>query len=136
VNSPELVAVHPGVVMATFPVLPNPTVAVTWVSEFAVKLYAFTPPKLTWSVWLRLTPVMFTEVPLGPLVGAKPVICGMTLNILLLFSVRLVVVTLTKSVVAPFGTTVVISLAEITVNDAPVLPKLTLLALVKFVPRM
>ena len=51
--------------------------------------------------------MIVTEVPTGPLVGEKPVIWGMTRNILLLFSVPLEVVTVTKPVVAPLGTAAV-----------------------------
>ena len=98
-NVPELVAVPPGVVTVIFPVLaPLGTVAVTLVLEFTVKLVAFTPPKVTLVVCFRLTPVIVTEVPTGPLVGEKAVICGMTRNILLLTKVRLGVVTATKPV--------------------------------------
>ena len=43
-----LVAVPPGVVIAILPVLaPVGTVAVTWMSEFAVNVVAATPPKVT-----------------------------------------------------------------------------------------
>jgi hypothetical protein len=46
-----LVAVPPGVVMTIFPVFaPAGTVAVTCVSEFTVKVVAFTPPKVTFVV--------------------------------------------------------------------------------------
>ena len=66
----------------------------------------------------------------------KLVIYGSTRNILLLFSVPPEVVTLTGPVVAPLGTVVLISVAETTVNVAEVPLKLTLLALVRFVPKM
>jgi hypothetical protein len=51
VNTPELTAVPPRVVIAIFPVFaPVGTVAVTRVSEFTVKLVAFTPPNVTFVV--------------------------------------------------------------------------------------
>ena len=43
---------------------PVGTVAVTWVSELAVNVVAFTPPKVTLVVGVRLFPVMTTEVSL------------------------------------------------------------------------
>ena len=54
----------------------------------------------------------------------------------LLFSVFLGVVTVTKPVVAPLGTVVLISDFETTVNIAVVPLKVTLVALFKFVPRI
>jgi hypothetical protein len=58
-----LVAVPPRVVITIFPVTaPVGTIAVTWLSEFTVKV-AFTPPKVTFDVCFRLTPVMVTEAP-------------------------------------------------------------------------
>lgn len=94
--------------MAIFPVTaPVGTVAVTCMSEFEVNVVAFTPPKVTFVVCLRLTPVMVTTVPTAPLVGLKLVICVVTRNLLLLVNVPLDVVTLTKPVVAPLGTAAV-----------------------------
>lgn len=80
-----LVAVPPEVVIAMCPVLaPVGTVASTSVSEITVNSVAFTPPKLTVLVCVRLTPVMVTTVPTVPLVGVKLVICGVTRNAMLL----------------------------------------------------
>ena len=104
VNVPELVAVPPAVVILILPVTaPLGTIAVTLVSEFTVKVVAFTPPKVTFVVCLRLTPVIVTEAPTAPLVGEKLVICGMTRNFLLLVSTPPGVATVTKPVVAPLG---------------------------------
>ncbi len=103
-----LVAVPPKVVVPIFPVFaPVGTVAFTCVSEPTVTTVAFTPPNVTFVVCLRLTPVMVTRVPAGPLVGLKLVICGITRNILLLFSVTPEVITVTEPVVAPLGTVAV-----------------------------
>jgi hypothetical protein len=77
---------------------------VTWVSEFAVKLVASTPPKPTSVVCVRLTPVIVTCVPTAPLVGLKLRSCGRTRNGRLLVKVPLGVVTITGPVVAPAGT--------------------------------
>ena len=77
-----LVAVPPAVVTTIRPVLTTAeTVAVTCVSEFTVNELAFTPPKATALVCVRLTPVIFTAVPTAPLAGLKLVICGMTRNL-------------------------------------------------------
>ena len=47
VNVPLLVPVPIGVVTATVPVEPDPTTAVTWLSESTVKLAAAVPPNVT-----------------------------------------------------------------------------------------
>ena len=74
-----LVTVPPAVVIAIGPVFASSgTVAVTLVLESTVKLVAATPSKVTLVVPVRLTPVMVTSVPTGPLVGVKLVICGVT----------------------------------------------------------
>jgi hypothetical protein len=105
VNVPELVAVPPGVVITMCPVFaPLGTVAVTCVSEFTVTTVAFTPPKVTFVVCVRLTPVIVTTVPTGPLGGEKVLICGITRNFWLLRKLPAKVVTVTKPVVAPLGT--------------------------------
>jgi hypothetical protein len=101
-------AVPPGVVVTILPVTaPVGTVAVTCVSEFTVKVVAATPPKVTFEVWVRLTPVMATTAPTGPLGGEKLLSCGVTRKVLLLVRVPLVVVTVTEPVVAPLGTVAV-----------------------------
>ena len=69
VKVPELVAVPPCVVIVVFPLTaPVGTVAVAWVSEFTVKLFAATLPNLICLVCLRLMPLMATSVPIGSLV--------------------------------------------------------------------
>src|SRR5271170_1119308 len=83
-----LVAVPPFVVIVIFPVFAAVgTVAVTSVSESAVKSVAATPSKLTRVVCVRLTPVIVSSVPTAPLVGVKLVICGVTRKAALLWSV-------------------------------------------------
>ena len=73
---PELVAVPPGVVAETVPVVPLPTTAVIWVAEFTMKLAAAVPPKVTDVAPVRLVPVMITEVPLPPDAGVNELIVG------------------------------------------------------------
>ena len=71
-----LEVVPPDVVMLIFPVFaPVGTVAITCVSEFTVNIVATTLPNDTFVVCFRLTPVILTEVPTGPLVGLRLVIC-------------------------------------------------------------
>ena len=71
VKTPVLQVLPPAAVIAMGPVFaPLGTVAVACVSEFTVKL-ALTPLKCTFVVCVRLTPVMVTGVPTGPLVGLK-----------------------------------------------------------------
>src|ERR1017187_5038101 len=79
---------------------------------------------------------MTTTVPTGPLVGEKLEITGVTRKARLLKSVPPGVVTRTLPVVAPAGTVVEISEAETTVNAAAVPLKLTLVAPVRFVPKI
>ena len=118
VKVPVLVAVPPGVATPILPVFaPVGTVLVIWVSESTVKLVALTPPKLTLLAPVKLSPVITTLVPTGPLVGEKLEIVGVTRNFTLLVKVRLGVVTFTLPVVAPLGTVVVISVLE-TLNVA------------------
>lgn len=116
----ELAAVPCGVVMSIVPVTaPVGTVSVTSVLDFTLNSVAATPPKMTALVWLRLTPVMVTLVPTGPLAGVKLVICGVTRKGRLLVSVPLGVTTVRLPVLAPVGTVVVISVLEKTVNVPP-----------------
>ena len=65
------------------------------------------PSKVTLVACVKLTPVIVTTVPTGPLVGLKLLICGVTRNFLMLVSVTPEVVTFTNPVVAPAGTLVV-----------------------------
>ncbi len=132
-----LAAVPAAVVMSIVPVrAPVGTLAITSVLDFTLNSVAATPPKVTAVAWLRLTPVMVTLVPTGPLAGVKLVICGVTRKGTLLVSVPFGVTTVRLPVLAPLGTVVVISVLETTVNVAARLPKLTLVAPVRFVPRM
>jgi hypothetical protein len=103
VKAVELVAVPPGVVISIFPVFAG-TIAVTCVSESTVNPEVCIPTAV---VCARLTPLMVTMVPIGPLVGKKLVICGITWNVWLLVSVVEPVVTVSGPERAPAGTTVV-----------------------------
>ncbi len=76
-----LVAEPPEVVTEIFPVLQAlGTVAETLLSDFTVKVVAFTPPMATFVVCVRPVPVMVTTVPMGPLVGEMLLTVGVTLN--------------------------------------------------------
>src|ERR1700722_14111513 len=104
----ELVAVPPEVVITIFPVFaPAGTVAVTFVSEFTTNVVACTPPNDTFVAWVRLTPVMATAVPSGPLAGVKLWIDGVTRKFRLLFKLPPGIVTVKIPVVAPAGTAAV-----------------------------
>ena len=74
-----------------------------------IYLVALTPPKVTLLAPVKLSPVITTLVPTGPLVGEKLEIVGVPRKFTLLVKVRLGVVTLTLPVVAPLGTVVLIS---------------------------
>lgn len=73
---PASVAVPPGVVKETEPLLPKPTVAVTLVllTEFIVE--ALVTPNLTLDAPAMLLPEIVINEPFDPLVGEKEVITG------------------------------------------------------------
>ncbi len=82
-----LVTLPPFVVTLIFPVVaPVGTVAVTSISETAVKLADF-PLNVTFVACIRPVPLMVTSVPTGPLDGENELIVGVTRNELLLVSV-------------------------------------------------
>jgi len=104
VNALLLVALPPGVVITILPVFAPPgTTKVTCVSELTVKDPTCTPPTVIFTDWISPDPGTATVVTAGPLLGAKLVILGVTLNILLLKSVPDGVVTRTNPV-SPAGT--------------------------------
>ena len=71
-----LVPVPEGVVTPIGPlVAPAGTVAAIWMSELTVKA-AEVPLKVTDVAPVKLEPAIVTPVPIGPLVGVKPVITG------------------------------------------------------------
>src|SRR5205807_40164 len=120
VNELALVAVPPGVVTLTGPVVaPAGTVARIAVSEVTVKV-ALTPLNDTAVAPVKFVPLIVTLVPTGPLVGVKLAIVGgvTTVNELALVAVPPGVVTLSGPVVAPAGTVAWIAVAEVTVKVA------------------
>ena len=76
VNVPSDVAVPPGVVTETVPVVPLPTKAVMEVELTKVNEVAAVPPKLTAVTPVKLVPVMVTVVPLPAVEGVKELIVG------------------------------------------------------------
>jgi hypothetical protein len=58
--NPARLAIPPAVVTETFPLFPDPTVAVILVEEFTVKELAAVPPKLTEVTPLKFVPVIVT----------------------------------------------------------------------------
>ena len=123
-----LVAVPPGVVIVIGPVVaPEGTVAVTWLSEFTVKV-AEVALNFTLVAPVKLVPVRVTTVPTGPLVGLKLVMTGVTLKVPKLVAVPPCVVITSFPVLAPLGTVAVTWVSELTVKVfAATPPKLTLL---------
>src|SRR5262249_25535899 len=107
---PELVAVPPGVVILTLPVVAAAgTVAVIWVGESTVKPAAV-PLNVTDVAPVKFAPVTVTTVATGPLVGVKleRVGAAMTVKLLPLVAVPPEVVTVIGPLVAPEGTVAVI----------------------------
>jgi hypothetical protein len=95
---------------------------------------AFVPPKATAVAPVRPLPLIVTAVPVGPLVGANPVIAGggggggleaVTVKPALLLEPPLGLVTLIGPVVAPAGTVAPIELSDCTENAAAVPLKAT-----------
>src|SRR5437016_7677977 len=136
VNEPVLVAVPPGVVTLSGPVVaPAGTVAWIAVLEVTVKV-ALTPLKATAVAPVKFVPLIVTLVPTGPLPGAKLAMVGglSTLNELALVAVPPGVVTLSGPVVAPAGTVARIAVSEVTVKVALTPLKATAVAPLKLVP--
>ena len=77
--NPDKVAVPPGVVTLTLPLVPAATTAVICVALFTANEVAAVPPKLTAVALLKAVPVITTENPLPVLVGVKEVITGTSL---------------------------------------------------------
>jgi len=133
---PLLIAVPPGVVIATGPVVaPGGTTAVTCVDELIVKPAA-TPLNFTPVAPRKLLPVIVTALPVLPNCGEKPRINGdgITVKLLLLEAVPPGVVTVMGPDPAPPGTVVVSWVADATVNVAPPPLNATAVAPVKSVP--
>jgi len=111
-NVCELVAVPPGVVTVTRPVVaPEGTVVFTEVAERTVKV-AEAPLNATAVAPERFVPVIVTLVPALPLVGESDEIVGaavdpVTLKLVELVAVPPAVVTAIGPVVAPAGTVAV-----------------------------
>ena len=132
----ELVAVPLGVVTRIGPVVaPVGTVTVILVpAPFTVKPGAFTLLNETAVAPVKLVPLIWTEVPTGPLVGLNDVIVGAAPVVVTVKFVELVAVpsglaTAIGPVVAPAGTVVVIFCALSIVNVADVPLKVTLVTL-------
>jgi hypothetical protein len=129
-----------GVVTETRPVVvPLATVAVIFVTLLTVKAEAALPLKATAVAPVKLVPVMATEVPTGPLVGAKLLITGgaSTVNMPADAAVPPGVVTVTAPVVVLLATVAVICVALLTVNvEAAFPPNATALAPFRFAPVM
>jgi hypothetical protein len=136
----ELVAVPLGVVTEMGPVVaPEGTVALIRVAFCTVKVDAETPLKRTAVAPVKFVPLIWTEVPTGPLVGLNDVIVGapvaVTVKFVELVAVPLGVVTEIGPVVAPEGTVAVIRVAFCTAKVVAETPlKRTAVAPVKFVP--
>ena len=139
---PDIVAVPPGVVTLTAPVIAPVRGAVMRVADTTVNGTA-TPPTLTAVAPVKLRPLMVMVVviePVGIVVGVKLVITGAGIGVKVKPAIEAVpsgVVTLTAPETAVAGTTAVMRVAEFTTKDAAATPpKLTLLAPVKLLPEI
>ena len=114
----ELVAVPPGVVTLSFPVVtPVGATAVMVVALVTEKLLADVPLNLTAVAPVKAVPVRVTVVPTVPLLGVKPEMVGAATTVKLdeLVTVPPAVVTLSFPDVTPVGATAVIEVALTTV---------------------
>jgi hypothetical protein len=141
VNDVALVAAPPGVVTTIGPVVASEgTVAVICVLESTVNV-ADVPLNLTADAPMKPVPMIVTDVPTVPLVGANEAIVGtgdgVTVKLVGLVAVLLPgFVAEIGPVVAPAGTVAVICVSEFTVNIAVVPLNLTELTPVKPTPVM
>src|ERR1700733_9648688 len=85
---------------------------------------------------VRLTPLIVTGVPTGPLVGLKLLIVGITRKFILLFRLPPGIVTVTMPVFAPAGTVAVRKVSEDILNVAAVPSNETPVALLNPWPRI
>lgn len=137
-----LMAVPLAVVTLILPaVAPLGTVADIELSELTVKVVAAVVLNFTAVAPVKFVPVIVTIVPTGPSTGAKLVIVGapavVTVKLLALVAELVGVMTLIGPLVAPLGTTVVMVVAETTVNDVAFVPlNCTAVAPVKFIPEI
>jgi hypothetical protein len=131
-------AIPSGVVTEIRPVVvPLATVAVILVTLLTVKLEAAVPLKATAVAPVKLVPVITTDVPTGPLAGAKLLIAGgpSTVNMPADAAVPPGVVTVTAPVVVLLATVAVIWVALFTVKLAAAFPpKATAVAPFRFTP--
>lgn len=135
--NPLLLAVPPGVVILTLPLVPEPTTAVTVVADTLVKEVALVPPKVTAVVPDRLVPVMVTVAPAPAPVGVKELIAGAGIKVKPANpAVPPSVVTL-RLPLEPAPTTAVMVVAETReTEEAAVPPKVTVGTPEKLVPVM
>jgi hypothetical protein len=130
----ELVAVPLGVVTEIGPVVaPEGTVALTRVAFCTLKVFAETPLKRTAVAPVKFVPLIWTEVPTGPLAGLNDVIVGapvvVTVKFVEVVAVPSGLVTTIGPVLDPDGTVAVIFCALSIVNVADVPLKVTLVTL-------
>lgn len=139
VNGVPPVAVPLGVIteIETAPGLSFGTVAVICVPAASTVKLALLPSNITAVAPARLAPLIVTEEPLGPLIGAKPVIAGggTTLKIPALVVVPPGVVIAMGPLAAPAGTTAVILLPLLLIVNVALVPaNVTLVVPLRFWP--
>jgi hypothetical protein len=138
VNEAALVAIPPGVVIDTVPVVvPAATIAVMEVADRTETDVAANPLIFTDEVPVRLVPAIVTFVPTGPKSGVKEVIVGGDANTVKLAPLAAEppeVVTPIWPLVAPAGTVAFTEVAETTVTAAAALPLKVTDAPAKFAP--
>ena len=134
--NPENVAVPPGVVTLTLPLVPLATTAVMDVALSTLNEAAAVPPKLTAVAPVKLVPVIVTVLPDLAEVGVNEVIVGTGTYVNVPDEVAVPPGVVTEMVpLVPLATTAVMDVALTTLNEAAAVPpKLTAVAPVKLVP--
>lgn len=137
-KSPALVAVLPATVTVMGPVVAPPgtvTIRLVVLPDVTAAVVPLNFTRLLPGVGSKLVPVMVTVVPMGPLLGVKPVMVGGTRK------AKPVSVPVPPGVVTetipelPAPTTASMEVGEFTVNELAVVPpKLTVVAPIKLVP--
>ncbi len=133
--NPVVVPVPFGLVTTISPLAPAPTTAVILVGETTVNELAGTPPKLTFVIPVKRTPVMVTVPPCACTEGVKEVTAGIEIKLKPFIPLVPTVVVTRMVPLAPAPTTAVIIVSERTVKEVAGVPaKLTAVVPERFLP--
>ena len=133
--NPAKVAVPPGVVRLTAPVVPVPTCATMEEEEITVNDVTDVPPKVRADVLLKLVPMIVMRAPAPAAVGVNEVMVGAGIKVNPANEADPLGVVRLTAPVAPVPTTAMMEVEETTVKDVTgVPPSVIIEVLSKFVP--